>query len=56
MRTLLETPAAFLDSIEKYTMSVIFSVVYGARLNRLVHPILVELNNLIDAVMRCRCI
>lgn len=35
-------------------MSLIFSAVYGVRLDRLVHPILVELNCLLDATMKCK--
>ena len=36
-------------------MSVIFSAVYGVRLDRLDHPILVELNELLDETMKCEC-
>ena len=35
-------------------MSVIFGAVYGVRLDRLDHPILVELNGLLDATMKCK--
>ena len=35
-------------------MSAIFSAVYGVRLDRLDHPILVELNGLLDATMKCK--
>ena len=44
-----------MKSAERYTMSVIFSAVYGVRLDRLDHPILVELNGLLDETMKCEC-
>lgn len=54
LQNLLQTPESFLRSAERYTMSVIFSAVYGVRLDRLDHPILVELNGLLDATMKCK--
>ena len=51
---LLQSPESFLRSAERYTMSVIFSAVYGVRLDRLDHPVLVELNGLLDATMKCK--
>ena len=54
LQNLLQTPENFLRSAERYTMSVIFSAVYGVRLDRLDHPILVELNYLLDATMKCK--
>ena len=54
LQNLLQTPENFLRSAERYTMSVIFSAVYGVRLDRLDHPILVELNGLLDATMKCK--
>ena len=51
---LLQKPQGFLRSAERYTMSVIFSAVYGVRLDSLDHPVLIELNGLLDATMKCR--
>ena len=39
---LLRQPEKFYGDIDRYSMSVIFSAVYGIRLGRLDHPIMVE--------------
>ena len=54
LQELLETPDQFMQSAERYTMSVIFSAVYGVRLDGLDHPILTELSGLLDATMKCK--
>ena len=42
MCDILDNPRAFLQDTERFTMSVIFSAVYGARISRLDHPVLVK--------------
>lgn len=54
LQDLLDKPRDFLRGAERYTMSIIFSVVYGVRIDRLDHPVLVELNGLLDATMKCK--
>ena len=54
LQNLLQTPENFLKSAERYTINMIFSAMYGVRLDRLDHPILVELNFLLDATMKCK--
>ena len=39
---LLRQPEKFYGDIDRYSLSVIFSAVYGIRLGRLDHPIMVE--------------
>ena len=56
LQELMETPDGFMQSAERYAMSVIFSAAYGVRLDRLDHPILIELNGLLDATMKCKTI
>lgn len=53
-KDLLERPQSFLRSVERYTMSVIFSAVYGVRLNDLNHPILIEFIKIWDVEMKCK--
>ena len=55
LQYLLDEPWGFLKSAERYTMSVIFSAVYGVRIDRLDHPILAELTGLLDETMKCEC-
>ena len=40
---LLNQPEEFFGDIERYSLSVIFSAVYGIRLGKLDHPIMIEL-------------
>ena len=53
IETLLVNPNGFLRSVERYTMSVIFSAVYGVGLGDLGHPILIEFNQIWDKEMKC---
>ena len=50
--SLLGQPSYFLRSVERYTMSVIFSAVYGVRLDSLNHSILIEFNQIWDVEMK----
>ena len=54
IESLLRRPNDFQRSVERYTMSVIFSAVYGVRLDSLDHPILIEFNQIWDVEMKCR--
>lgn len=40
---LLSQPGDFYSDVDRYSLSVIFSAVYGIRLSKLDHPIMVEL-------------
>jgi hypothetical protein len=43
---LLNQPEDFFGDVERYSLSVIFSAVYGIRLGKLDHPIMIELFHL----------
>ena len=53
VKELSESPQTFLRSIERYTMSVIFSAVYGIRVADLNNPTLVEFNDIWNIEMKC---
>ena len=46
LQSLLEQPDNFSENIERYTMSVIFSAVFGTRIDSYEHPIVAEFNRL----------
>lgn len=54
LQDLLDPRARFLRLVERYTMSVIFSAVYGTRVESLDDPLLVEFNRIWDIEMKCR--
>lgn len=49
---LLNQPSTFLKDIERYSLSVIFTAVYGLRVGELDHPIVVELFHLWDLMLQ----
>ncbi|UKZ83616.1 hypothetical protein TrVFT333_011425 [Trichoderma virens FT-333] len=52
LRDLYNAPEDFRAHTERYSMSVIFSAVYGVRISRLDYPIIDELFNIIDSVIK----
>ena len=53
LRDLLETPGEFLAHSERLAISGMFSAVYGVRLARLDHPIMIEFYNVWREMLRC---
>jgi hypothetical protein len=53
---LLEKPSHFLQHTERFAMSVIFSAVYGVRLEQLGHPTMVEFYAVWETMLQCLCI
>ena len=49
---LLDHKLRFLESVEKFALSIIFSAVYGIRLATLDHPIVVELYGIWETLLR----
>lgn len=47
-------PAKFLASVQRYTVSVIFSVTYGLRVDKLDDPFVSEFTRLLDQKMQCK--
>jgi len=43
---LLHQPQDFFEDVDRYSLSVIFSAVYGIRLSKLDHPIMKELTDI----------
>jgi hypothetical protein len=50
---LLNQPEKFYEEIERYSMSIILSAVYGVRLEQLEHPLITELVRLWQLIMKC---
>ena len=50
---LLVNPDGFLLGVERFAMSVIFSVCYGVRLAELNHPIMTEFYSIWEEMLRC---
>lgn len=53
LQGLLHQPDEFLRNADRYTMSVIFSAVYGVRINSLDHPLMKELHHIWHTQMEC---
>lgn len=53
MRDLLQQPVNFLDHAERYSLSVIFSAVYGVRVTSLEHPAIKEIYAVVHMLAKC---
>ena len=51
---LLQEPSDFLESAERYALSIIFTATYGVRLASLKHPVVVEVFSIWDQILRCK--
>ncbi len=51
---LIENPTGFLAHAERFSISVIFSTVYGVRLAKLDHPTMTEFYDIWATMMRCK--
>ncbi|KFY39520.1 hypothetical protein V494_03953 [Pseudogymnoascus sp. VKM F-4513 (FW-928)] len=52
LTTLLDSPSGFLMDVERFAMSVIFSAVYGVRLDELDHPAMKEFYSLWEVMLK----
>jgi hypothetical protein len=55
LRALCDDPDAFETHLNRGAMSVIFSAVYGVRVSRLDHPLLVDLHAVWQEILKCMC-
>lgn len=53
LRDLLERPLEFLDHTDRYSASVIFSVVYGVRVASLDHPVIKQIYKAVELMSKC---
>jgi hypothetical protein len=49
----LDDPAAFLHNTERFALSIVFSAVYGVRIPRSDHPVLIEFFDHLDINLKC---
>ena len=54
MRDLYHNPEKFQVITQRYSMSVIFSAVYGVRIGRLDYPVIKELFTITDTMANCK--
>lgn len=50
---LFREPGDFLESAERYALSIIFTATYGVRLAGSKHPVVVELFSIWDQLLQC---
>lgn len=54
LKDLSEAPSHFLAHTERFALSVIFSAVYGVRLQQLDHPIMIEFYAVWEDMLYCK--
>lgn len=54
LASLMETPDKFLNDVERFAMSVIFSATYGVRLAALDHPTMTQFYAIWESMLQCK--